>query len=120
MFAAEADVVASNNFLIRRHRHSSGDVARGGGGKVLYFLKEAWGFAGGHFFCGVWGRRREPRDFWIEFAVCVNRPLVAVLCDNARHHLVKCVATLKAAGFKVRAMAGGHGSALKLSVAEVV
>ena len=59
VLASEADVVASDDFLIRRHWHSCGDVARGGNGEVLYFLKEAWGFAGWHFFCWFCGWRRE-------------------------------------------------------------
>jgi hypothetical protein len=42
----------------------------------------------------------------------VDRPLVAVLRDNAGHDFVKRVATLAAAGLKVRSTAGDHGSGL--------
>jgi hypothetical protein len=40
----------------------------------------------------------------------VNRPIVAVLCDHARHDLVERVATLGATGLEVRSAAGNHGS----------
>jgi hypothetical protein len=42
-------------------------------------------------------------------------PLVAVLRDHARHHLVKRVATLVASGFKVSAMARFQGSGLHVT-----
>jgi hypothetical protein len=44
--------------------------------------------------------------------VNVNCPLVAVLCDHARHDLVERVATLAATGFEMQAVAGGHGRGL--------
>jgi hypothetical protein len=59
VLASEADVVASNNFLICRHWHPRSDMARGGGGEVLDFLKESWGIPGWHFFCWFCGWRRE-------------------------------------------------------------
>lgn len=44
--------------------------------------------------------------------VNVDRPLIAVLRDNAGHYLIKRVATLAAACFKVGAAAGYHGKGL--------
>jgi hypothetical protein len=40
----------------------------------------------------------------------VNRPLVAVLRDDARQHLVERVATLDATLLKMRAVTGDQGS----------
>jgi hypothetical protein len=42
----------------------------------------------------------------------VDRPLIAVLADDAWHHLVERVATLATAGFEESAVAGGHGRGL--------
>jgi hypothetical protein len=41
--------------------------------------------------------------------ICVDRPLVAVLRNDAGHDLIQRVAALAAASLKVRAATGYHG-----------
>ncbi|NBW20876.1 MAG: hypothetical protein EBR82_74230 [Caulobacteraceae bacterium] len=53
---------------------------------------------------------------WIRRVVNVDRPLVAVLCDDAWRYLVKRVTALCATGLKVRSVAGDHGSGFAVIV----
>jgi hypothetical protein len=69
-------------------------MVRGGSGEVLYFLKEPWGFAGWHFFCGLWWRWWEPRDSWVCGMIDINEPLLIISRDHARHHFLQRVSAL--------------------------
>lgn len=65
------------------------------------------------------GLRRDKARLWrarIRRVVNVDCPLVAVLRDDAWHHLVERVATLVAAGLNKCAIAGGHGSGFSTTV----
>jgi hypothetical protein len=108
MLAAEADVVPPDDFVVARHRHPGGDVRDGGRGEVLDFGQERWRVGAGEV---AW-RLGQPRDSRVRGMLNVNRPLVAVLRDDARQHFVKRVATFGGTGLKVRAVAGDHGSGL--------
>ena len=79
--------MASNDFLIRRHWHSCGDVARGGCCEILDFLKEARRGADWHLFCNSvradWNSG-HPR---IRLVIDIYCPLVASLREDAGHRL---------------------------------